>query len=318
MKIRICPNCDTHNASSSWSCRKCGQTLSMDSICELDDDLVNLDEPVIQNGVEQETGQTQSLLTTPKLNDLRLATQKDEGGEMAMAVMEEREEKRKELVRAAIRWNSWDDGFGTQARIVGDFRRAGLLGIEVLVDLLLDDNRGLKGYATAILWALGSPDAVDPLVDIYPSADITLKKAILNIFMASIRGHGGGLGSLYSPEKKNPAWPRSRKTKIIETFISAYRDDDQSVRSTAATGIKENMENWIRFEYDFSALIEDLIASLDHESEAMRIDAVVALGKSKNRRVLDSLKLALEDDNKGVRKAAKKAIKRLEKDLGSQ
>jgi hypothetical protein len=313
MEIRICPGCKTHNSSSSWNCRKCGQALSIDSLRELDDELVNLAEPNGENGIEHE--RLQSLHDTPSMHKQRREARQEKDAQMAIAVVEEREKQRKELMLRAIRWNSWDDGWGTQVRIVRDFRYAERLGIEVLIELLLDKEFSLQGHVIQILRELRSADAVEPLVEIYPTADIDLKKIVLGILIQTILGHGGGLGSLYTPTKVNPVWPKSRKLLVIETFIRAYRDDDLSVCSMAATGIMQNMENWIRFEYDFSELIDDLITNLDHATESMRKAAARALGKSKDQRAIDALKEALTDEKKGVRTAAKKAIKRLEKDL---
>jgi hypothetical protein len=315
MEIRICPDCKTHNTSSAWYCRKCGQTLSMDTLIDLDDELVNLSEPSVVNGEKPKSKGMQSLLDTPSMNDLKREARQKKEAQIESVAAEEREKQHKELVLAAIRWNSWDDGFGTQARIVRDFQLAGSHGIEVLLELLMDEKFTLKENVIAIMNELKSPEAVEPLVDIYSTAESDLKKVILGILIHTIRGHGGGLGNLYSPSKPNPVWPRSRKLLVIETFIRAYKDDDHSVRSIAASGIMQNMENWIRFEYDFSLLIDSLISNLDNESEGMRKAAAQSLGHSKERRAIDALKEALEDEKGSVRKAAKKAIKRLEKDL---
>lgn len=50
MRIRICPKCGKHNPAQTWHCVKCGQTLSVDTLVELDDALVKLDTEVPDNG----------------------------------------------------------------------------------------------------------------------------------------------------------------------------------------------------------------------------------------------------------------------------
>lgn len=42
MKIRICSECGTHNVATAWSCTNCGETLSINTIVELDDESVEL------------------------------------------------------------------------------------------------------------------------------------------------------------------------------------------------------------------------------------------------------------------------------------
>jgi len=44
VEIRICPNCRKHNSANSWHCDNCGQTLSINTLTEVDATLVNLDE----------------------------------------------------------------------------------------------------------------------------------------------------------------------------------------------------------------------------------------------------------------------------------
>lgn len=36
MKVRICPDCDTHNPEDAWSCANCGYTLSINTLVDID------------------------------------------------------------------------------------------------------------------------------------------------------------------------------------------------------------------------------------------------------------------------------------------
>lgn len=315
MEIRICDVCGSHNESSAWSCRVCGKTLSIDSLCEIDDEQVNFGDSGAEVNVEPDFERQISLLETPSLKELEERDLRKKEAQRELEHAEELKEKRMELVNAVIRWKSWDDGFGTQARIIGDLEHAGPMGIEVLMDLLVDDRFSSKADVIEILNRMKSREAVDPLIGLYSEADTDLKKGILGILINTIMGHGGGLGPLYSPDKESPAWPKSKKILLIETFIRAYKDDDPSVRNIAAVGIMRNMEHWVRFEYDFSELLDGLIANTTNESEDMRRAAVKSLGYSKDQRAIKVLNKALEDEKGSIRRAAKKAIKRLEKDL---
>ncbi len=44
MKIRICPICGRHNPVESWHCVQCGESLSVDTITDMNDDLVKLEQ----------------------------------------------------------------------------------------------------------------------------------------------------------------------------------------------------------------------------------------------------------------------------------
>ena len=85
MKIRICPNCGTHNQVDHWSCRSCGESLSINSVVDLDEDQVKLD------SVEE-------VESTPMEQQLPKDT------EHPQSIQEEKQEQRPVWVTAAALW----------------------------------------------------------------------------------------------------------------------------------------------------------------------------------------------------------------------
>jgi len=236
---------------------------------------------------------------------------------MAIAAVEEREKQRNELFSAANSWYT-ADSLGHQPKIVGKFQYAGYLGIEFLLQMLEESSPRLQGVALAILGSMKTAHAVEPLVNMYPSAKPDIRQGIVGILSKNIYGHVGGIGASYIPPYVNPAWMNKRRILIIGLFTRALKDEKTGIRYIAVSTISRNMKNWIRIDYDFSILVDNLIDTLSDGQEGVRKLAAIALGDSKDPRAIKPLELAISDKKRSVRKAAQKSIKRLEKDLESQ
>ena len=107
-------------------------------------------------------------------------------------------------------------------------------------------------------------------------------------------------------EEIAPNWAESEEAKRqVPEFISALRDSDWVVRKAAAEALGE-----IKDKRALWALISVLIIDSD---KYVRRAAALALGELKDERAVEPLSLALNDEYKKVRIAARKAIEKIRK-----
>ncbi len=92
------------------------------------------------------------------------------------------------------------------------------------------------------------------------------------------------------------------REEAVQPLIEALRNDDNSIRTHAAAALKD------------LGVIDEVIEALAHDDSLVRQKLVWVLGETKDPRAVESLTRLLEDPILAVRRAAQKALSKLNQD----